>query len=307
MPRKKIMTPVKPPKIEDELKNKNLLPKSSGSYMRKPKTKKVSTKPNAKLPKVSAGALARQQIKEQEREAREQLRALSKQITKQSTRAKKLVKSMMRRGYEFNEGYINFNRENTKEYLEYLKSINRKTIYDNAYYINYDTGEYFSGEERRSEERRQAYYKGRNAKQLKENRVSDKTIAVLEEHRRFLSYLPPTIRTKERVGRGYWRWEETPFGTVLTEAFERAVEQNGEIAVARALEENAGELEDLKELVGNAYKYTMVSSLITRFKRIYNQYGNILTSEESENMELAADMLQGFQDLPEDMIPEQWR
>ena len=40
---------------------------------------------------------------------------------------------------------------------------------------------------------------------------------------------------------------------------------------------------------------------------IYNSNLDPLSADEMQNVETAADMLQGFTDLPYDMIPEQWR
>lgn len=214
---------------------------------------------------------------------------------------------MRSRGYEFADSAFDLNRRNTKEYFDYLKSLNRKAVYAQAYHIDYDTGEYFTGEEYFSEERRQAYRRGRAAKQLRERMQAAGYLKVLDEHRRFLYSLPPALVVWERSGRGSKRRDEIPYGVVLRDALERAIEANGEESVAKVIEANATTIQELDARMQQESTAAAIMSTMREVINIYNTNFAPLSADEMQNIETAADMLQGFSDEPSYMIPEQWR
>nr|DAI85253.1 MAG TPA: hypothetical protein [Caudoviricetes sp.] len=231
----------------------------------------------------------------------------AKAVTAQLTRIRKMLKSMEERGYEFAEDAFDLNRRNTQEYLGYLKSLTREAVYARAYHIDYDTGEHFTGEEYFSRERRQAYYRGRAAKQLKERMQAAGYLKVLDEHRRFLYSLPPALVVWERAGRGSKRRDEIPYGVVLLDAFERAIDANGEESVAKVIEANATIIQELDARMQQESTAAAIMSTMREVIIIYNTNFAPLSADEIANIETAADMLQGFSDEPSDMIPTQWR
>lgn len=231
----------------------------------------------------------------------------SKEVTAQLTRIRKMLKSMKARGYEFAEDAFDLNRRNTQEYLGYLKSLTREAVYEQAYHIDYDTGEYFTGEEYLSQERRAAYRRGRAAKQLRERMKAAGYLKVLDEHRRFLYSLPPALVVWERSGRGSKRRDEIPYGAVLLDAFERAIEANGEESVAKVIEANATTIQELDARMQQESTAAAIVSTMREVINIYNTNFAPLSADEMQNIETAADMLQGFSDEPSDMIPTQWR
>lgn len=231
----------------------------------------------------------------------------SKEITAQLSRIKKMLKSMRSRGYEFNDSAFDLARRNTAEYLDYLKSLNRKAVYAQAYHIDYDTGEYFTGEEYFSEERRIAYRRGVAAKHFRERMAAEGYWRILEEHRQFLYTLPQELTVWVWAGRGSRRKEVVPYGSVLVNAFERAIAANGEKSVAMAIEANAETLQDLSTRLQQESDVSIIVSGLREIVNIYNKHFAPLSAAEMSNIETAADMLQGFSNEPSDMIPEQWR
>ena len=231
----------------------------------------------------------------------------SKEITAQLSRIKKMLKSMRSRGYEFADSAFDLNRRNTKEYLDYLKSLNRKAVYAQAYHIDYDTGEYFTGEEYFSEERRVAYRRGVAAKQLRERMKAAGYLRILDEHRQFLYSLPQDLTIWERAGRGTKRKAMLPFGSVLVDAFERAIGTYGEETVAMTIEANAEKIQDLASRLQQESDGPTIVAGLREIVVIYNTHFATLSADEMSNIETAADMLQGFSDEPSDMIPVQWR
>ena len=231
----------------------------------------------------------------------------SKEITAQLSRIKKMIKSMRSRGYEFADSAFDLNRRNTKEYLDYLKTLNRKAVYAQAYHIDHDTGEYLTGEEYLSEERRVAYRRGVAAKQLRERMKAAGYLRILDEHRQFLYSLPQDLTIWERAGRGTKRKAMLPFGSVLVDAFERAIGAYGEESVAMTIEANAEKIQDLAARLQQESDIRAIVSGMNEIINIYNSNLVPLSADEMQNVETAADMLQGFTDIPYDMIPEQWR
>ena len=156
-----------------------------------------------------------------------------------------MLKSMRSRGYEFDDGVFDLNRRNTKEYLDYLKSLNRKAVYTLVFFIDYDIGDYFTCEEYFSVERRVAFRWGGAAKQLRELMKAAGYLRILDEHRQFLYSIPQDLTIWERAGRGSKRKAMLPYGSVMVDAFERAIGAYGEESVAMTIEANAEKIQDL--------------------------------------------------------------
>lgn len=284
---------------------------TKGTKIKAPKGRKLPPVSAPQTPKVSVPTQPRhtkKALREQEKIEKQEALEIQKQITKQRTRIKNIIKRAKARGYEYWDDVYNLtDKSGGKERLEQLKAVKSKDVYKQLHYIDYDTGEYFSGEERRHQERRVAYYKGRNAKQLEGNRALEQARAVLEEHRQFLSSLPQELKVWVRAGRGIKKGDVIPFGSVLLEVFEEAIQAKGEVSVARVIEINAERIQDLAARLQQESDVRIIVSGINEIMRIYNTSLVPLSTDEMQNIETAADMLQGFQDLPEDMIPEQWR
>ena len=285
----------------------NMTP-TKGTKIKAPKGRRL---PSVSVPKVTATTQPRRSkkaLREQEKIEKQEALEIQKLITMQRTRIKGIIKRAQARGYEYLEDVYNLtDKSGGKERLAQLKAVKPKDVYKQLHYIDYDTGEYFSGEERRHQERRVAYYKGRNAKQLESNRALEQTRAVLEEHRQFLNSLPQELKVWVRSGRGVRKSDVIPFASVLLDAFERAVQTKGEVSVARVIEINAERIQDLAARLHQESDIRAIVSGMNEIVNIYNSNLDPLSADEMQNVETAADMLQGFTDLPYDMIPEQWR
>ena len=285
----------------------NMTP-TKGTKIKAPKGRRL---PSVSVPKVTATAQPRRSkkaLREQEKIEKQEALEIQKLITKQRTRIKGIIKRAQARGYEYLEDVYNLtDKSGGKERLAQLKAVKPKDVYKQLHYIDYDTGEYFSGEERRHQERRVAYYKGRNAKQLESNRALEQARAVLEEHRQFLNSLPQELKVWVRAGRGVKKSDVIPFASVLLDAFERAVQTKGEVSVARVIEINAERIQDLAARLQQESDIRAIVSGMNEIINIYNSNLVPISADEMQNVETAADMLQGFTDLPYDMIPEQWR
>ena len=285
----------------------NMTP-TKGTKIKAPKGRRL---PSVSVPKVTPPTQPRRSkkaLREQEKIEKQEALEIQKLITKQRTRIKGIIKRAQARGYEYWEDVYNLtDKSGGKERLAQLKAVKPKDVYKQLHYIDYDTGEYFSGEERRHQERRVAYYKGRNAKQLESNRALEQARAVLEEHRQFLNSLPQELKVWVRAGRGVRKSDVIPFASVLLDAFERAVQTKGEVSVARVIEINAERIQDLAARLHQESDIRAIVSGMNEIVNIYNSNLDPLSADEMQNVETAADMLQGFTDLPYDMIPEQWR
>ena len=285
----------------------NMTP-TKGTKIKAPKGRRL---PSVSVPKVTPPTQPRRSkkaLREQDKIEKQEALEIQKLITKQRTRIKGIIKRAQARGYEYWEDVYNLtDKSGGKERLAQLKAVKPKDVYKHLHYIDYDTGEYFSGEERRQQERRVAYYKGRNAKQLESNRALEQARAVLEEHRQFLNSLPQELTVWVRAGRGVKKSDVIPFASVLLDAFERAVQTKGEVSVARVIEINS---EKIQDLVARLLQESDIRAIVSGMNEIVNIYNSNLvplSAEEMQNVETAADMLQGFTDIPYDMIPEQWR
>lgn len=285
----------------------NMTP-TKGTKIKAPKGRRL---PSVSVPKVKATTQPRRSkkaLREQEKIEKQEALEIQKLITKQRTRIKGIIKRAQARGYEYLEDVYNLtDKSGGKERLAQLKAVKPKDVYKQLLYIDYDTGEYFSGEERRRQERRVAYYKGRNAKQLEGNRALEQARAVLEEHRQFLNSLPQELKVWVRAGRGVRKSDVIPFASVLLDAFERAVQTKDEVSVARVIEINAERIQDLAARLHQESDIRAIVSGMNEIVNIYNSNLDPLSADEMQNVETAADMLQGFTDIPYDMIPEQWR
>ena len=285
----------------------NMTP-TKGTKIKAPKGRRL---PSVSVPKVTPPTQPRRSkkaLREQEKIEKQEALEIQKLITKQRTRIKGIIKRAQARGYEYWEDVYNLtDKSGGKERLAQLKAVKPKDVYKQLHYIDYDTGEYFSGEERRHQERRVAYYKGRNAKQLESNRALEQARAVLEEHRQFLNSLPQELKVWVRAGRGVKKSDVIPFASVLLDAFERAVQTKGEVSVARVIEINAERIQDLAARLQQESDIRAIVSGMNEIINIYNSNLVPLSADEMQNVETAADMLQGFTDIPYDMIPEQWR
>ena len=285
----------------------NMTP-TKGTKIKAPKGRRL---PSVSVPKVKATTQPRRSkkaLREQEKIEKQEALEIQKLITKQRTRIKGIIKRAQARGYEYLEDVYNLtDKSGGKERLAQLKAVKPKDVYKQLHYIDYDTGEYFSGEERRHQERRVAYYKGRNAKQLESNRALEQARAVLEEHRQFLNSLPQELKVWVRAGRGARKSDVIPFASVLLDAFERAVQTKGEVSVARVIEINAERIQDLAARLQQESDIRAIVSGMNEIINIYNSNLVPISADEMQNVETAADMLQGFTDIPYDMIPEQWR
>lgn len=284
---------------------------TKGTKIKAPKGRKLPPVSAPQTPKVSVPNQPRhtkKALREQEKIEKQEALEIQKQITKQRTRIKNIIKRAKARGYEYWDDVYNLtDKTGGKERLAQLKAVKPKDVYKQLHYIAYDTGEYFSGEERRHQERRVAYYKGRNAKQLEGNRALEQASSVLEEHRRFLYSLPPALVVWEWSGRGSKRRDEIPYGAVLLDAFERAIEANGEESVAKVIEANATTIQELDARMQQESTAAAIVSTMREVINIYNTNFAPLSADEMQNIETAADMLQGFSDEPSDTIPTQWR
>lgn len=307
MAKKKIPTSHGRVKLPMPNSSSNMTP-TKGTKIKAPKGRRL---PPVSVPKVTAPTQPRRSkkaLREQEKIEKQEALEIQKLITKQRTRIKSIIKRAQARGYEYWEDvYKLADKSGGKERLAQLKAVKPKDVYKHLHYIDYDTGEYFSGEERRHQERRVAYYKGRNAKQLESNRALEQERAVLEEHRQFLNSLPQELNVWVRAGRGVRKSDVIPFASVLLDAFERAVQTKGEVSVARVIEINAERIQDLAARLHQESDIRAIVSGMNEIVNIYNSNLDPLSADEMQNVETAADMLQGFTDIPYDMIPEQWR
>ena len=307
MAKKKIPTSSGRVKLPMPNSSSNMTP-TKGTKIKAPKGRRL---PSVSVPKVTPQTQPRRSkkaLREQEKIEKQEALEIQKLITKQRTRIKGIIKRAQARGYEYWEDVYNLNdKSGGKERLAQLKAVKPKDVYKQLHYIDYDTGEYFSGEERRHQERRVAYYKGRNAKQLESNRALEQARAVLEEHRQFLNSLPQELKVWVRAGRGVKKSDVIPFASVLLDAFERAVQTKGEVSVARVIEINAERIQDLAARIQQESDIRAIVSDMNEIINIYNSNLVPLSADEMQNVETAADMLQGFTDIPYDMIPEQWR
>ena len=307
MAKKKIPTSSGRVKLPMPNSSSNMTP-TKGTKIKAPKGRRL---PSVSVPKVTPPTQPRRSkkaLREQEKIEKQEALEIQKLITKQRTRIKGIIKRAQARGYEYWEDVYNLNdKSGGKERLAQLKAVKPKDVYKQLHYIDYDTGEYFSGEERRHQERRVAYYKGRNAKQLESNRALEQARAVLEEHRQFLNSLPQELKVWVRAGRGVKKSDVIPFASVLLDAFERAVQTKGEVSVARVIEINAERIQDLAARIQQESDIRAIVSDMNEIINIYNSNLVPLSADEMQNVETAADMLQGFTDIPYDMIPEQWR
>lgn len=307
MAKKKIPTSSGRVKLPMPNSSSNMTP-TKGTKIKAPKGRRL---PSVSVPKVTPPTQPRRSkkaLREQEKIEKREALEIQKLITKQRTRIKGIIKRAQARGYEYWEDVYNLNdKSGGKERLAQLKAVKPKDVYKQLHYIDYDTGEYFSGEERRHQERRVAYYKGRNAKQLESNRALEQARAVLEEHRQFLNSLPQELKVWVRAGRGVKKSDVIPFASVLLDAFERAVQTKGEVSVARVIEINAERIQDLAARIQQESDIRAIVSDMNEIINIYNSNLVPLSADEMQNVETAADMLQGFTDIPYDMIPEQWR
>lgn len=307
MAKKKIPTSRGRVKLPMPNSSSNMTP-TKGTKIKAPKGRRL---PSVSVPKVTATTQPRHSkkaLREQEKIEKQEALEIQKLITKQRTRIKGIIKRAQARGYEYWEDVYNLtDKSGGKERLAQLKAVKPKDVYKQLHYIDYDTGEYFSGEERRHQERRVAYYKGRNAKQLESNRALEQARAVLEEHRQFLNSLPQELKVWVRAGRGVRKSDVIPFASVLLDAFERAVQTKGEVSVARVIEINAERIQDLAARIQQESDIREIVSGINEIINIYNSNLVPLSADEMQNVETAADMLQGFTDIPYDMIPEKWR
>ena len=307
MAKKKIPTSRGRVKLPMPNSSSNMTP-TKGTKIKAPKGRRL---PSVSVPKVTPPTRPRRSkkaLREQEKIEKQEALEIQKLITKQRTRIKGIIKRAQARGYEYLEDVYNLtDKSGGKERLAQLKAVKPKDVYKQLHYIDYDTGEYFSGEERRHQERRVAYYKGRNAKQLESNRALEQERAVLEEHRQFLNSLPQELKVWVRAGRGVKKSDVIPFASVLLDAFERAVQTKGEVSVARVIEINAERIQDLAARIQQESDIRAIVSDMNEIINIYNSNLVPLSADEMQNVETAADMLQGFTDIPYDMIPEQWR
>ena len=307
MAKKKIPTSRGRVKLPMPNSSSNMTP-TKGTKIKAPKGRRL---PSVSVPKVTPPTRPRRSkkaLREQEKIEKQEALEIQKLITKQRTRIKGIIKRAQARGYEYWEDvYKLTDKSGGKERLAQLKAVKPKDVYKQLHYIDYDTGEYFSGEERRHQERRVAYYKGRNAKQLESNRALEQERAVLEEHRQFLNSLPQELKVWVRAGRGVKKSDVIPFASVLLDAFERAVQTKGEVSVARVIEINAERIQDLAARIQQESDIRAIVSDMNEIINIYNSNLVPLSADEMQNVETAADMLQGFTDIPYDMIPEQWR
>ena len=307
MAKKKIPTSRGRVKLPMPNSSSNMTP-TKGTKIKAPKGRRL---PSVSVPKVTPPTRPRRSkkaLREQEKIEKQEALEIQKLITKQRTRIKGIIKRAQARGYEYLEDVYNLtDKSGGKERLAQLKAVKPKDVYKQLHYIDYDTGEYFSGEERRHQERRVAYYKGRNAKQLESNRALEQARAVLEEHRQFLNSLPQELKVWVRAGRGVKKSDVIPFASVLLDAFERAVQTKGEVSVARVIEINAERIQDLAARIQQESDIRAIVSDMNEIINIYNSNLVPLSADEMQNVETAADMLQGFTDIPYDMIPEQWR
>lgn len=307
MAKKKIPTSSGRVKLPMPNSSSNMTP-TKGTKIKAPKGRRL---PSVSVPKVTPPTQPRRSkkaLREQEKIEKQEALEIQKLITKQRTRIKGIIKRAQARGYEYWEDVYNLNdKSGGKERLAQLKAVKPKDVYKQLHYIDYDTGEYFSGEERRHQERRVAYYKGRNAKQLEGNRALEQARAVLEEHRQFLYSIPQDLTIWERAGRGSKRKAMLPFGSVLVDAFERAIDTYGEESVAMTIEANAEKIQDLASRLQQESDGPTIVAGLREIVVIYNTHFVPLSADEMSNIENAADMLQGFSDEPSDMIPEQWR
>ena len=98
-----------------------------------------------------------------------------------------------------------------------------------------------------------------------------------------------------------------PYGYVLVDAFERAIDTYGEESVAMTIEANAERIQDLASRLQQESDGPTIVAGLREIVVIYNTHFGPLSADEMSNIETAADMLQGFSDEPSDMIPEQWR
>lgn len=307
MAKKKIPTSRGRVKLPMPNSSSNMTP-TKGTKIKAPKGRRL---PSVSVPKVTPPTQPRRSkkaLREQEKIEKQEALEIQKLITKQRTRIKGIIKRAQARGYEYWEDVYNLtDKSGGKERLAQLKAVKPKDVYKQLHYIDYDTGEYFSGEERRHQERRVAYYKGRNAKQLESNRALEQARAVLEEHRQFLNGLPQELKVWVRAGRGVKKSDVIPFASVLLDAFERAIQTKGEVSVARVIEINAERIQDLAARLQQESDIRAIVSGMNEIINIYNSNLVPLSADEMQNVETAADMLQGFTDIPYDMIPEQWR
>lgn len=227
---------------------------------------------------------------------------------KEVRRIKSLIREAGKRGFIFDNNIIpDKPYPITQADIDNLKSINGQTIYENATYTDPLTGDVMSGVDGRQLERSRAAKKGAKNREQKPETTSPRddfyrgrddmgtgtpptqTFETLENLREYIRQWTPSSGCTD-----FFKQAKEHDKNTLERILEGAVAQQGEEAVAKRLEENATEVNNLVQeiLYGSGGKSgrNEINFGLVRFSAIV--MGRALTIEESQELTDIAENLE---------------
>ena len=215
-----------------------------------------------------------------------------KEYTKELRRIKAFIRQASKRGYTFDDSIIPPKPKRvTKATVKKLKQITPKTMYQKAEFINPQTGDIITGTEGRQFERRLAAHKAQLTKAIKAttkkkdtptqttNRASlpRQSTLILDNIRQAIASWTPASHWST-----YWTEVKRQDKNKLETLLEGTVSADGEIVVARRLQESADDIERIVNSILYGSDEEQVQFDLVHFATII--LGRSLSVEESAEL-----------------------
>lgn len=214
-----------------------------------------------------------------------------KEYSKELRRIKAFIRQASKRGYTFDDSIIPPKpKKVTKASVKKLKQITPKTLYQSSEFLNPQTGDIITGSEGRVFERRLAAHKAQLTKAIKATTKKDKrtqttnraslprqSTLILDNIRQAIASWTPSSTWST-----YWEEVKRQDKNKLETLLEGTVSADGEIAVARRLQESADDIERIVNSILYGSDEEQVQFDLVHFATII--LGRSLSVEESAEL-----------------------
>lgn len=192
---------------------------------------------------------------------------------------KSFINRASKRGFRFDTSILPEKPKRiTKNKLQNLQDLTPNILYENAQYLNPNTGKIVTGLEGRTLERQKAAKKGEITKAIKKTKnLPMRSTAVLENIRQIIREWSPAPNWSK-----YWIEQKTRNKNKLELILEETILQDGEQQVAKRLEDNADRIERIVNSILYGSDEEQIQFDLVEFATILK--GRPLTLSESADL-----------------------
>lgn len=223
------------------------------------------------------------------------LNQVEKDYRKQEQRIKQFIRRAEKRGYLFDYQLPTEPSKVTRRDVNRLKGVKPDYLYTKATYVNKETGEVFTGTQRRAQERKEAAAKGQRTRREKQNKGAppsrvEQILSYIESE---ISWYEQTYSSKKRYTAG--GKDITWIGFAVRDFYNEQLAKYGRVGVAKIVEPHPEIMEYAHDACRDS-KAEWAETSLNRFITVLK--GEPLTDEEARAFSEDTDYNEDLDELP---------